>query len=279
MSKLNKRRLTCLPDNCDVDDNESSAEAQRMKNRLIHLTGSDTITVNDKDYMEKLRTKIWQEHEGELKRKELEREDNERQRMRRLLARGIIEPEQLREDSVLWREYKNRANLYEKRYRGIRSKHSARKDDGDISARAKSAPQSRQQVKRVSLSLPSTEVSSTRNYGQSSSLSQHQTNNSRPGTSFVCYSDTYMMSADTRQMSFRRPSTTPTRRRSSSSSRSIQSSADPEENRPTRKHPVTDNDNKNNKHKYEPPIIQEMRREETVAGLYRLAEVACKFEP
>ena len=37
MSKLNKRRLTCLPDNCDVDDNERYLNYSRSFVNITYL--------------------------------------------------------------------------------------------------------------------------------------------------------------------------------------------------------------------------------------------------
>ena len=59
----------------------------------------------------------------EMDRKENERAEQERQRMRRLMLEGIIGPQELKEDSVLWREYKIRRDGIEP-YKGSRRKAS-----------------------------------------------------------------------------------------------------------------------------------------------------------
>lgn len=72
--------------------------AQHLKDQLIRLTGSDVVMVNDDKYMAKLRQSIWDEYQKKLDKDEKVREEEERQRLRKLLDRGLVTVVQLRDE-------------------------------------------------------------------------------------------------------------------------------------------------------------------------------------
>ncbi|KAK3594600.1 hypothetical protein CHS0354_000393 [Potamilus streckersoni] len=71
--------------------NQSSLSTVRVRQRLQGLMGSDVIRLNDRRYFEKLSTKLRNEYETAMDRKEHAREEAEKERLRKLVLAGVIE--------------------------------------------------------------------------------------------------------------------------------------------------------------------------------------------
>lgn len=82
-------------------------DASAFSERLHDLTGGYEVRQNDQQHMRRLRDKIWADYQAEEDKAEKERMEMERQRLRKLVERGILGPDDLRyADPALYREYR-----------------------------------------------------------------------------------------------------------------------------------------------------------------------------
>lgn len=68
-----------------------SLSTTRVRQRLCNLMGTDVIRLNDKRYFQKLSTRLQEEYESEMDKEEDARMASENERLRRLMLEGVIE--------------------------------------------------------------------------------------------------------------------------------------------------------------------------------------------
>ncbi|XP_074655566.1 uncharacterized protein LOC141909095 isoform X3 [Tubulanus polymorphus] len=73
------------------DLEEGSFEATAIRERLIHLMGSDIVRMNDQKYMEQLQERVRDEYYEMEEKKEKQLMEDERRRIRRLINEGVIQ--------------------------------------------------------------------------------------------------------------------------------------------------------------------------------------------
>lgn len=230
-----------------------SLEAQQARRRVLGLTGSDQIRVNDQDYMSRLRAKVMKEYEAEEARAEKERAEAERVRMRRLLARGLVGPQDIREDKVLYKEWAQNRALWDTRWKTKRSPEryviKGTRSPDRVNGCRSLPPEDRFSAGYI---RPSSTMTSSRSRASSSrTVSFRETSPESPK---------YLMTTD---LESRTDSTgIPDPERGSLYSYTTSSRPDSR----------VRSSNRPGSSRYEHPVVQQMRREESVEGLYRLAE-------
>ncbi|XP_074655565.1 uncharacterized protein LOC141909095 isoform X2 [Tubulanus polymorphus] len=70
---------------------DCSFEATAIRERLIHLMGSDIVRMNDQKYMEQLQERVRDEYYEMEEKKEKQLMEDERRRIRRLINEGVIQ--------------------------------------------------------------------------------------------------------------------------------------------------------------------------------------------
>ncbi|KAL3872401.1 hypothetical protein ACJMK2_040329 [Sinanodonta woodiana] len=106
--------------------NQSSLSTVRVRQRLQGLMGSDVIRLNDRRYFEKLSTKLRNEYETAMDKKEHAREEAEKERLRRLVIAGVIEDKSENQSDFFKKKQKKKGKKKRKK-----SKRKPNDDDDD----------------------------------------------------------------------------------------------------------------------------------------------------
>ncbi|XP_069120816.1 uncharacterized protein [Argopecten irradians] len=69
---------------------DSSLSALRIRQKLLRLMGTDVIRLNDKSYTDTLLDKLKQEYESNVEKKEKALQEAEKKRLRKLMLEGVI---------------------------------------------------------------------------------------------------------------------------------------------------------------------------------------------
>ncbi|XP_069120817.1 uncharacterized protein [Argopecten irradians] len=89
ISRLRRRNAVILNWE-DRHEKANSLSALRIRQKLLRLMGTDVIRLNDKSYTDTLLDKLKQEYESNVEKKEKALQEAEKKRLRKLMLEGVI---------------------------------------------------------------------------------------------------------------------------------------------------------------------------------------------
>ncbi|XP_033730805.1 uncharacterized protein LOC117320287 isoform X2 [Pecten maximus] len=237
----------------DRYDKSNSLSALRIRQKLLKLMGTDVIRLNDRNYTETLLDKLKQEYESNLDKKEKALEKAEKQRLRKLMLDGIISA------SVM----KNPAG---KQHRSKRIKHNSKdtnKKVGPPSIMHEDSPYyqaERPDSRPQPMDHKQSVVSQMEHTENKDSEEKHKENLSdqKDEDEKISVDDSMNDSPGGKQKAKKQVQWSQPKKQMNSGDGPVSS--------PKRVYPKGKFSTK------ESPLLRNLREEETVAGLYRLAE-------
>ncbi|CAH1786000.1 unnamed protein product [Owenia fusiformis] len=118
---LNNSEYTMDVNNLSID---SSMEGLRTKERMQYLMGSDVIQVGDKVYNDRLRERLQEEYNAKMDQREQELSQQEKRRVRRLVLQGVLHSSDEDEGACL---HDNRHNTTNHKHTNKKKKKSPRR--------------------------------------------------------------------------------------------------------------------------------------------------------
>ncbi|OWF56100.1 uncharacterized protein LOC110451583 isoform X2 [Mizuhopecten yessoensis] len=242
----------------DRYDNSNSHSTMRIRHNLQRLMGTDVIRLNDRNYTETLLRMLQEDYEANLDKKEKALEDAEKQRLRKLMLEGTITVSMMehpdgKHKRSKKRKHKRKDNAHTKKKVGHPSiMHDDSPYYQHVAERSELSPHSMDKIQCV---VSQMELIENKDAEESQKENEgDRTNGDEEVSTGSSHGNSPRERSMKKQVQWSKP-----KRQVNSGDRTVAKST-------PRNYP------KGKFSKKESPLLHEFREEETVDGLYRLAE-------